>query len=102
MSGWQVAARDGVDGYYEVGVIQAEPDLEKQLRDRVQKAKALEGEMALMIGPTFVQVDVHYADYDDRGIIIQGVITDIISNAGISDVVPVEEVEWLVGEDGER
>lgn len=102
LSGWQVAARDGVDGYYEVGVIQAEPDLEKQLRDRVQKAKALEGEMALMVGPTFAQVDVHYADYDDRGIIIQGVITDIISNAGISDVVPVEEVEWLVGDDGER
>ena len=55
-----------------------------------------------MKGATFVQVDVHFSDYDDRGIVIQGVITDIIDDAGISDVVPVEEVEWLVGDDGER
>ncbi len=102
LSGWQVAARDGVDGYYEVGVIPAEADLEKRLRNRVQGGKALEGEMVLMDGPIFAQVDIHFADYDDRGIVIQGVITDIISNAGISDVVPVEEVEWLVGDDGER
>ena len=102
LSGWQVAARDGIDGYYEVGIIPAEPDIEKELGKQVQNAKALEGELALMKGPTFGQVDVHFTEYDDRGIIIQGVITDIISSAGIADVIPVEEIEWLVGDDGER
>ena len=102
LAGWRVAARDGVDGYYEVGTIRAEPDLEKKLGKMTKDAKALEGEIALMKGATFVQVDVHFTDYDDRGIVIQGVITDIIDDAGISDVVPVEEVEWLVGDDGER
>ena len=51
----------------------------------------------LMDGITFVQVDVHFADYDERGIIIQGIITDIIPDAGISDVIPVEDIEMLVG-----
>lgn len=102
LAGWRIAARDGIDGYYEVGTIRSEPDLEKRLGKMTKHSKALEGEMALMKGATFVQVDVHFADYDDRGIVVQGVITDIISDAGISDVVPVEEVEWLVGDDGER
>ena len=83
---------------------QLEPSLifEKKLGKMTKDAKALEGEIALMKGATFVQVDVHFTDYDNRGIVIQGVITDIIDDAGISDVVPVEEVEWLVGDDGER
>ena len=54
-----------------------------------------------MKGPTFVQVDVHFTDYDSRGIVIQGVITDVIADGGIADVIPVEEIEWLVGEDDE-
>lgn len=99
LCGWRVAARDGVDGYYEVGTIPAEGDIVKRLRDLTAPAKAMDGEMAIMKGPTFVQVDVHFTDYDDRGIVIQGVITDVIADAGIADVVPVEEIEWLVGGD---
>jgi len=52
-----------------------------------------------MKAPTFVEVEIHFADYDDRGIHIQGVITDLAPTAGLSDVVPVEDVEYLVGED---
>ena len=101
LCGWRVAARDGVDGYYEVGTIPAEGGVVKQLRDMVAPAKAMDGEMAMMKGPTFVQVDVHFTDYDSRGIVIQGVITDVIADGGIADVIPVEEIEWLVGEDDE-
>ena len=75
-----------------------EEDIVKQLRGMVAPAKAMDGEMAMMKGPTFVQVDVHFTDYDDRGIVIQGVITDVIADAGIADVIPVEEIEWLSGE----
>ena len=97
MSGWRVAARDGIDGYYEVGTISADIDIQKQLEGMVDPAKALEGEMALASNPTFVEVEVHFAEYEERGIVIQGVIRGISRGTGISDVVPVEEVEWLVG-----
>jgi len=97
MSGWRVAARDGIDGYYEVGTISADIDIQKQLEGMVDPAKALEGEMALASNPTFVEVEVHFAEYEERGVVIQGVIRGISQGTGISDVVPVEEVEWLVG-----
>ena len=52
-----------------------------------------------MKGPTFVEVEIHSADYDERGIHIQGVITDLAPTAGLSDVVAVEDIEHLVGEE---
>mgnify|MGYP003635944147 FL=1 len=99
MSGWRVAARDGIDGYYEVGTIACEPILERKLQKGVEDNNAMEGNMALMKGVTFVDVEVHSADYDNRGIFIQGIITDQVPTAGMSDVTPVEEVEWLVNEE---
>jgi len=99
LNGWCVAARDGIDGYYEVGTITAEHHIEKRLARMTGEAKAVEGSRVDMKAPTFVEVEIHFADYDDRGIHIQGVITDLAPTAGLSDVVPVEDVEYLVGED---
>ncbi len=99
LNGWRVAARDGIDGYYEVGTITAEPHLEKKLAHLTTAGLAVEGSRVDMKAPTFVEVEIHYADYDERGIHIQGVITGLAPSAGLSDVVPVEEVEHLVGED---
>ena len=102
LNSWRVAARDGIDGYYEVGDIPCgntdrSSDLEKTLAKMTVKGQAVEGELLLMENPTFVDVQVHFAEYGERGIIIQGSIEGIVNNAGISDVVPVEEVEWLMG-----
>ena len=97
LNSWRVAARDGIDGYYEVGDIPCSPDLEKTLAKMTVKGQAVEGELLLMENPTFVDVQVHFAEYGERGIIIQGSIEGIVNSAGISDVVPVEEVEWLMG-----
>lgn len=101
LSGWRVAARDGIDGYYEVGTIQCEPILQKRLTGMVEDSKALEGEMALTRSPVFVDVEVHWTEYDTTGIHIQGVITGVIANAGRSDVLPVEDVEYIGWSDGE-
>ena len=94
LSGWRVAARDGIDGYYEVGTIQCEPIIEKKLRTMLEESKALEGEMALTKSPCFVGVEIHWTEYDNTGIHIQGVITQIVSDAGRSDVIAVEDVEY--------
>lgn len=99
LNGWRVAARDGIDGYYEVGTISAEPHMEKKLAHLTTAGTAVEGSRVDMKAPTFVEVEIHFADYDERGIHIQGVITGLAPSAGLSDVVPVEEVEYLVGED---
>mgnify|MGYP003654820714 CR=1 FL=1 len=62
--------------------------------------KAVEGEIIEMKGPTFVDVDIHFANFDEnRGIIIQGLIIGICSDAGLSDVAPVEQLEWMVGDE---
>lgn len=97
LDSWRVAARDGIDGYYEVGDIPCSPDLWKKLVQETVEGKAIEGELVLMKHPTFVDVQVHFAEYNERGVIIQGSIEGIVNSAGISDVVPVEEVEWLMG-----
>ena len=99
LNGWRVAARDGIDGYYEVGTITAEPQMEKRLAQMTLAGKAVEGAVVDMKGPTFVEVEIHSADYDERGIHIQGVITDLAPTAGLSDVVAVEDIEHLVGEE---
>ena len=99
MNRWRVAARDGLDSYYEVAEIQADSlEMEKRLQRQTQDSKAIVGEVAQMKGATFVEVELHHATYDSRGIIISGSITDIIPDAGFSDVVAVEDLEYLAGD----
>ena len=103
MNRWRVSARDGLDSYYEVGEIQAEDiELEKRLARLTEPSKAFVGEVAQMKGATFVEVELHHADYDHRGITISGSIVGIVSNAGFSDVVAVEDLEWLAGDEDGR
>tara|TARA_R110002110_G_C13450563_1_gene717046 strand:+ start:996 stop:2471 length:1476 start_codon:yes stop_codon:yes gene_type:complete len=100
LGGWQVAARDGVDGYYNVGILAADPLTQRKLVALTKDGKAVEGEIIEMKGPTFVDVDIHFANFDEnRGIIIQGLIIGICSDAGLSDVAPVEQLEWMVGDE---
>jgi len=100
LGGWQVAARDGVDGYYNVGILGADPLTQRKLVKLTKDGKAVEGEIIEMKGPTFVDVDIHFANFDEnRGIIIQGLIIGICSDAGLSDVAPVEQLEWMVGDE---
>lgn len=99
MNRWRVAARDGLDSYYEVAEIQADSlEMEKRLQRQTEDSKAIVGEVAQMKGATFVEVELHHATYDSRGIIISGSITDIIPDAGFSDVVAVEDLEHLAGD----
>ncbi len=98
LTGWRIGARDGIDGYYEVGTITAEPDVQKRLFRLTEKSTAAEGTRVDMKGATFVEVEVHTADYDERGIHLQGIITDLAPSMGISDVVAVEDIEYLVGD----
>lgn len=97
LSRWRIAARDGPDGYYEVGDLEAEPETERRLARMVVDGKATAGEQVVMKGPTFVDVEVVHADFDERGLVVFGTIQNIVPNAGISDVAGVEEVEWLSG-----
>jgi hypothetical protein len=100
MNRWRVSARDGIDGYYEVGIIHSENYLEKHLKSYTDPdVKAVEGNEAAVTSPVFVEVKVQFADYDDRGIIIQGHIIALAPKAGISDVIPVDEIEWLMGDE---
>lgn len=97
LSRWRIAARDGPDGYYEVGDLEAEREVEKRLIRMTVDGKATAGEQVMMKGPTFVDVQVIHADFDERGLVVGGTIQGIVPNGGISDVAGVEEVEWRAG-----
>lgn len=99
MARWRVAARDGLDSYYEVGDVEAiDREMEKRLKRLTEPSKAMAGELAQMTGPTFVDVELHHADYDYRGIRISGVVKGILGDVGFSDVVAVEDLEWIGGQ----
>jgi hypothetical protein len=95
---WRVAARDG-NSYYPVGLIEAEPDVAKKLKQMNPSSTKLLNDEFTLTTPVFVEAEVNAAGWGDYGPYIHGRIISIVHFAGKKDCVGIEEIEMLCGMD---
>lgn len=92
LSKWRIAVRDG-DSHYSVGLVDIDPTL--SLMRFVNPHKVAEGEEVSMNSPVFVNVKVISSGWGDYGAYVQGVITSVASQSGLTDCVSINEIEVL-------
>lgn len=93
---WKVSVRDG-PAYYDVGMLEASPDVEKRLRKLINADNLYEDDYVTLKHPVFVDVNVIASGWGDYGAYVQGTIVSINSKAGIGDCVGIHEIESLTG-----
>jgi len=93
---WKVSVRDG-PAYYDVGMLEARPDVEKRLRKLINADNLYEDDYVTLKHPVFVDVNVIASGWGDYGAYVQGKIVSINSKAGVGDCVGIHEIESLTG-----
>ena len=98
---WRIAARDG-ESYYPVGLVEAEPDVQRRLKSVLVPSKSYMNDDVKLEHPVFVEVDVNTGGWGDYGPYIHGRVVALSPQSGRRDCVGIDEIEMICGGNAER